>query len=134
MILDFEGEPGRPLLDRRRKRSPLRDVAGMVRSLAYAAWRRRCCAAPRCRRIGSRTPRRFIDGYMATADPAILPAGGPALEKLLAIFELERAIYELRYGSTTAPIGSASPSPASRACSGSRRRDRRSGGRWPPCR
>jgi predicted trehalose synthase len=34
---------------------------------------------------------------MATADPAILPAGGPALEKLLAIFELERAIYELRY-------------------------------------
>jgi trehalose synthase-fused probable maltokinase len=98
VILDFEGEPGRPLLDRRRKRSPLRDVAGMVRSLAYAA-----SAAPMLR--GADVPAdweqeargRFIDGYMATADPAILPAGGPALEKLLAIFELERAIYELRY-------------------------------------
>jgi predicted trehalose synthase len=40
---------------------------------------------------------RFLDGYMAAIDPAILPAGATAVAKLLAVFELERAIYELRY-------------------------------------
>jgi maltokinase len=98
VILDFEGEPSRPLLERRRKRSPLRDVAGMLRSFAYAA-----SAAQQLR--GANVPadweqearRRFLDGYMAAVDPAILPAGEYGVQKRLAIFELERSIYELRY-------------------------------------
>jgi trehalose synthase-fused probable maltokinase len=98
VVLDFEGEPGRPLVERRRKRSPLRDVAGMLRSFAYAA------SAVELLR-GRRGPdgweeearERFLAGYMAEVDQAILPAGTSAITKLLAIFELERAIYELRY-------------------------------------
>jgi len=98
IILDFEGEPARSLLERRRKRSPLRDVAGMMRSFAYAAsaaellrgvpapagWERQARCA-------------FLDAYLETVDPTLLPAGRPATDKLLAIFELEKAVYELRY-------------------------------------
>jgi maltokinase len=85
VILDFEGEPARPLLERRRKRSPLRDVAGMLRSFAYAAsWELRVREA-------------FLDAYLEAVEPALLPAGRDATEKLLAIFELDKAVYELRY-------------------------------------
>jgi maltokinase len=98
VILDFEGEPGRPLLERRRKRSPLRDVAGMLRSFAYAAsatglLRR----APAPADWESRARRQFLDSYLEHVDLALLPAGKVAIEKLLSIFELEKAIYELRY-------------------------------------
>jgi trehalose synthase-fused probable maltokinase len=98
MILDFEGEPARPLPERRLKRSPLRDVAGMLRSFSYAAagsemlrgkpapegWEERARAA-------------FLEGYRHRVDPALLPPGQEATGKLLAVFELEKAIYELRY-------------------------------------
>ena len=104
VILDFEGEPARPLLERRRKRSPLRDVAGMLRSFSYAA------AAAEFQR-GARVPdgweqearARFLEGYMASADPAILPIGQASVEKLLAILELERALYELTYDLNNRP-------------------------------
>jgi trehalose synthase-fused probable maltokinase len=98
VVLDFEGEPGTPLVERRRKRSPLRDVAGMLRSFAYAASGvelLRGSAAPAGWEQEARE--RFLDGYLAEVDNAILPAGAHAIAKLLAIFELERAIYELRY-------------------------------------
>jgi trehalose synthase-fused probable maltokinase len=98
VILDFEGEPARPLPERRRKRSPLRDVAGMLRSLSYvtagarllrgvsvsAEWEERARAA-------------FLGGYFARADPSLLPPGEAATRQLLAVFELEKAVYELRY-------------------------------------
>jgi maltokinase len=98
VVLDFEGEPGRPLIERRRKRSPLRDVAGMLRSFSYAA-----SALPLLRGAQAaagweeEARERFLAGYMGEIDLGILPAGSAAVAKLLAIFELERAIYELRY-------------------------------------
>ncbi len=98
VILDFEGEPARSLLERRRKRSPLRDVAGMLRSFAYAASASellRGVPAPDGWEERARTG--FLEAYMESVEPSLLPAGRPAIEKLLAIFELEKAVYELRY-------------------------------------
>jgi predicted trehalose synthase len=98
VLLDFEGEPARPLAERRRKRSPLRDVAGMLRSFAYAA-----TAAELTRDADvpadweERARERFLDGYLETVEPMLLPPGEAAIERLLAVFELEKAVYELRY-------------------------------------
>ena len=98
LILDFEGEPARSVPERRRKRSPLRDVAGMLRSFVYAASAseiRRGVAAPpgweeECRAA-------FLGGYVATVEPELLPPGEEAIQRLLTVFELEKAVYELRY-------------------------------------
>jgi maltokinase len=98
VILDFEGEPARPLPERRRKRSPLRDVAGMLRSFAYAASAaeiQRGAAAPEG--WEERTRAAFLDGYFETVDSWLLPHGQDAVAKLLSVFELEKAVYELRY-------------------------------------
>jgi predicted trehalose synthase len=92
IILDFEGEPARSLPERRRKRSPVRDVAGMLRSFAYAASAR---DLPEGWEATARE--RFLDGYLADVEPVLMPAGEVAVTKLLAIHELEKAIYELRY-------------------------------------
>jgi len=97
VILDFEGEPARALPERRRKRSPLRDVAGMLRSFAYAA-----TASGILR--GSEPPdgweararHEFLEGYRETVDHVLVPSGS-AMDKLLAVFELEKSVYELRY-------------------------------------
>jgi maltokinase len=99
VILDFEGEPARSLPERRRKRSPLRDVAGMLRSFAYAA----SVAGLEHGAVGAagweeRAREEFLAGYLPAVEPAsILPPGRDSLEKLLALFELEKAVYELRY-------------------------------------
>jgi maltokinase len=98
VILDFEGEPARSLPERRRKRSPLRDVAGMLRSFAYAASAvglLRGATAPAGWEERARAE--FLDGYLETVDPSVIPAGREAFDKLLSVFELEKAVYELRY-------------------------------------
>lgn len=98
VIVDFEGEPDRPLAERARHHSPLRDVAGMLRSIAYAA-------ATNDAADGNRTPpgweaaarAALLDGYLSAAPPALLPHTAPATRDLLALFELEKVVYELGY-------------------------------------
>jgi predicted trehalose synthase len=98
VILDFEGEPARSLPERRRKRSPLRDVAGMLRSFAYAASAMDLLdgrSAPAGWEEQARQS--FLEGYMESVEPVLMPAGAAAVGKLLSIYELEKAVYELRY-------------------------------------
>ncbi len=118
-MLDFEGEPARSLAERRRKRSPLRDVAGMLRSFAYAAsaaevlaGRATCPPAGRSGRA-----QQFLDGYLETVDRSVVPPGSDAIEQLLAVFELEKAVYELRYELNNRPDWVGSRCGAFSACS-----------------
>ena len=94
-VIDFEGEPARPLTERRAPSSPLRDVAGLLRSLDYAA---RTAAAG----IGSFD----ADGWLAEARAAFLAAYGGIDARelgLLDAFELEKACYEVRYEASNRP-------------------------------
>jgi trehalose synthase-fused probable maltokinase len=98
VIIDFEGEPARPLPERRQKRSPLRDVASMLRSFAYAV------SAVEIQRdqqpppeFEQRAREVFLGHYLDAIDPSLLPAGEAAVANLLSIYELEKAIYELQY-------------------------------------
>jgi maltokinase len=98
LIIDFEGEPARPLYERRFKASPLRDVAGMLRSFAYATSAVAIMHShPAPGQFEDRARQTFLEHYFATIDPALLPAGESAIVNLLSIFELEKAIYELQY-------------------------------------
>jgi maltokinase len=98
VVIDFEGEPARPLHERRQKRSPLRDIAGMLRSFAYvssAVELQRGIPAPED--FEERARQQFLQQYLANVDSTLLPSGEAAFTNLLSIFELEKAIYELRY-------------------------------------
>jgi len=98
VVLDFEGEPARTLVERRRKRSPLRDVAGMLRSFSYAASASRILhGVPAPEGWEARVREAYLDGYFEAVEPSLLPPGRQATERLLAVFELEKAVYELRY-------------------------------------
>jgi len=93
-VIDFEGEPARPLAERRRPSSPLRDVAGMLRSLDYAA------------RTAERDGGPPAETWLPGARDAFLEAYDPAgtLDQLLlAAFELEKACYEVRYEAGNRP-------------------------------
>jgi maltokinase len=97
-VIDFEGEPARALSERRRKRSPLRDVAGMFRSFAYAANSATVTGTPEPPLGWEETAREsFLESYLASVDTHLLPPGREAINRLLTIFELEKAVYELRY-------------------------------------
>ncbi len=106
MIIDFEGEPARPLAERRAPNSPLRDVAGMLRSFAYAAATlaigQREALPPRVleprAHVWEREARdAFLAGYLGDTHAAFLPVSRPAIEQLLALFETEKVFYELSY-------------------------------------
>ncbi len=109
VIVDFEGEPARPMSERRIKRSPLQDVAGMIRSFHYAAhavlmqrapvraedvpylepWAEawyRCCAGV------------FLYSYLQTvAGAPFMPKEREEVEVMLGAFMLDKALHELRY-------------------------------------
>jgi maltokinase len=110
VVIDFEGEPARSLPERRRKRSPLRDIAGMTRSFAYAADAGLLLEGPAppegwveaCRGT-------FIDGYLEAADERLLPPSRSGFDRLLALFELEKLVYELRYEARNRPAWAAIP-------------------------
>ena len=108
VILDFEGEPARSIAERRAKQSPMKDVAGMVRSYSYAAfaalfaftthapdldaslqpwadaWQRAAADA-------------FLRGYRSAVGTAPIVPRGDAWRTLLCAFTLDKALYELEY-------------------------------------
>ncbi|HUF87140.1 MAG TPA: maltose alpha-D-glucosyltransferase [Thermohalobaculum sp.] len=106
VIIDFEGEPRRSLEERRAKSSPLRDVAGMLRSFDYAAF----AALDRLRAKGAGSERadataqawldwsraHFLEAYEAAA-------GGSGSEELLRLFLLQKVFYEIGYEAANRP-------------------------------
>jgi maltose alpha-D-glucosyltransferase/alpha-amylase len=107
ILVDFEGEPGRTFAERRRKHSPLTDVAGMLRSFAYA---RRGAAVhnpqvvahngklePFLDQWEQQTRQTFIAAYDEIASANGLYESLEAVRPLLQLFEIEKALYEVRY-------------------------------------
>ena len=108
VVIDFEGEPARPLAERRAKSSPLRDVAGMLRSFDYAARTvlagrdagDRSALAPWLEAWERQARETFRRGYLETAGRSptpLVPAAGSRVEQVTGVFELGKAVYELRY-------------------------------------
>jgi len=117
-LIDFEGEPSRPLDERRQHHSPMKDVSGMLRSFDYAAavaWRNACGADPTvaqhheaCSQILARyrtdARNEFLQAYRVAASG--LPHewhGREGEGAALALFSLEKAAYEFLYESDHRP-------------------------------
>jgi maltose alpha-D-glucosyltransferase/alpha-amylase len=108
VIIDFEGEPNRPLDDSRRKAAPLRDVAGMLRSFSYAKWsaaKRLAEGEPARERLAAlldawetETRRAFLDSYFSA-----LQQDAGDVRGVLELAELEKVLYELRYEAANRP-------------------------------
>jgi trehalose synthase-fused probable maltokinase len=116
VIIDFEGEPLRPLAERRAKHCVLRDVAGMLRSFSYAVAaaaravpRDLAADGQRAARVRlanwhARACTVFLDSYFATAQGiSSLPAARKHAERLLRFFLLEKALYEIAYERANRP-------------------------------
>ncbi|HET8729015.1 MAG TPA: phosphotransferase, partial [Alphaproteobacteria bacterium] len=114
MIIDFEGEPRRTLSERRAKSSPLRDVAGMLRSFHYAAEtavNRRLAAAglvdaetaERARRWYRTVSDDFLAGYRTHLVAGEGDAGPDLSSALLDLFVIQKAIYEIGYELSNRP-------------------------------
>jgi maltose alpha-D-glucosyltransferase / alpha-amylase len=107
IIIDFEGEPARPLAERRMKHSPLRDVAGMLRSFDYARWSvllrdaytdaDRARIAPLAYGWACETRETFLRAYEEITRDSGLYGDFAEVQGLIGLFELEKALYELRY-------------------------------------
>jgi trehalose synthase-fused probable maltokinase len=114
-VIDFEGEPARPLDERRRKESPMKDVAGMLRSFSYAAYAALFeDAAGRAGEVDRLEPwarawqawvgGAFLKGYLAAAGtPPFLPEDPVQRESLLNLFLIDKALYELKYEQNNRP-------------------------------
>jgi maltose alpha-D-glucosyltransferase/alpha-amylase len=101
-IIDFEGEPSKPLAERRRTHCALKDVAGMLRSLDYAAATVGDGGAPEgsSARMAAQMRAAYLDAYYAAADRhrgRFLPAGAAARAAWTGLFEVEKALYEVDY-------------------------------------
>jgi maltose alpha-D-glucosyltransferase/alpha-amylase len=108
-IIDFEGEPTRPLADRREKQSPLKDVANMLRSFSYAAWASLAQVAQRepeafdrlepwARLWEQHTATAFLRAYReAAGGAAFLPPSDDGLRDLLRAYLLDKACHEVLY-------------------------------------
>jgi maltose alpha-D-glucosyltransferase/alpha-amylase len=112
VILDFEGEPARPLSERRMKRSPFRDVAGMLRSFHYAAYASlyeeaeegvvQAAVLPALETWALDwerwTSATFLKAYLDRAwGASFVPPSREELSMLIDVYLLEKAVYELAY-------------------------------------
>lgn len=104
-VLDFGGEPSRPVEERRMPTSPMKDVAGMLRSLHYATWTAAAeqedgeVAAELAHEWEQRNRGAFVDGYLEAARRigGLLPRDEDNFGLVLKAFELDRGIYEIGY-------------------------------------
>src|SRR5207248_3808687 len=108
VFLDFEGEPARPLGERKLKRSALRDVAGMMRSFQYAAYSALWQQTTRAEDVAflenwadawyREISSTFLQSYLATADEALfIPRDNNDLQVALQAYLLDKAVYEVGY-------------------------------------
>ena len=107
VLLDFEGEPLRPMQDRRRPDLPVRDVAGMLRSFDYVAGSTALALPERAAAAvawSDAARRAFLDGYVAASGLDL-----SVYRDLLAAFELDKAVYEAIYEARNRPTWAAIP-------------------------